>query len=57
MIGQTRHAALPTLGYTHLQPAQATTLGKRAALWIQDFAFNLQELDELEHRVDPLAGR
>ncbi len=43
--------AQPILGLTHLQPAQATTLGKRATLWIQDFAFNLQELDELERRL------
>src|SRR6185436_3581701 len=43
--------AQPILGLTHLQPAQATTLGKRATLWIQDFAGNLQELDELERRL------
>lgn len=43
--------AQPTLGLTHLQPAQATTLGKRATLWIQDFAFNLGELDEVERRL------
>ncbi len=43
--------ALPVLGLTHLQPAQATTLGKRATLWIQDFAFNLAELDEVERRI------
>src|SRR6185436_21042013 len=43
--------ALPVLGLTHLQPAQATSLGKRATLWIQDLATNLQELDELERRL------
>jgi adenylosuccinate lyase len=43
--------ALPILGLTHLQPAQATTLGKRATLWLQDFVFNLQELDEVERRI------
>jgi adenylosuccinate lyase len=43
--------SLPILGLTHLQPAQATTLGKRATLWLQDFVFNLQELDELERRL------
>ncbi len=43
--------ALPVLGLTHLQPAQATTLGKRATLWLQDFAFNLGELDEVEARL------
>jgi len=43
--------AQPTLGLTHLQPAQATTIGKRATLWIQDFAFNLRELDEVEARI------
>lgn len=45
------HRALPVLGLTHLQPAQATTLGKRATLWLQDFLFNLQELDEVERRL------
>lgn len=39
--------ALPMLGLTHLQPAQATTLGKRAALWAQDFAANLEEVEGL----------
>jgi len=43
--------ALPVLGLTHLQPAQATTLGKRATLWIQDFLFNLRELDEVDARI------
>ena len=37
--------AVPTLGYTHFQPAQATTLGKRATLWIQDLTLDVEELD------------
>ena len=39
------HAALPTLAYTHFQPAQPTTVGKRATLWIQDFLLDLEEID------------
>lgn len=39
------HRALPTLGYTHFQPAQPTTVGKRATLWIQDLLLDVEELD------------
>lgn len=43
------HADLPTLGWTHLQPAQLTTVGKRASLWLFDFIADLERLAEL-HR-------
>jgi adenylosuccinate lyase len=39
------HRDLPTLGFTHFQPAQPTTVGKRATLWIQDLLLDLEELD------------
>jgi adenylosuccinate lyase len=39
------HADLPTLAYTHFQPAQPTTVGKRTTMWIQDFLLDLEELD------------
>jgi adenylosuccinate lyase len=39
------HRELPTLAYTHFQPAQPTTVGKRATLWIQDLMLDVEELD------------
>jgi adenylosuccinate lyase len=45
---------LPTLGFTHFQPAQLTTVGKRASLWCYDFVLDLHEI---EHRLATLRFR
>ena len=50
----TRYRKLPTLGFTHYQPAQPTTVGKRATLWANDLAMALQEV---EHRLAVLGFR
>jgi adenylosuccinate lyase len=47
-----RYRALPALAYTHLQPAQLTTVGKRAALWLNEF---YMDFEEVEHRIEGLA--
>ncbi len=49
-----RYCDLETLGFTHFQPAQMTTVGKRACLWCYDLVLDLHEL---EHRLDTLRFR
>lgn len=49
-----KYRDLPCLGYTHLQPAQPTTVGKRATLWAYDLALDLAEV---EHRIASLRAR
>ena len=49
-----KHRSLATLGFTHYQPAQLTTVGKRATLWCYEFVMDLQEV---EHRLATLPFR
>lgn len=45
-----KYRTLPTLAFTHFQPAQPTTVGKRASLWLQELVMDLEDLDHtLEH--------
>ena len=46
-----KYKAMPALAYTHLQPAQLTTVGKRATLWINEL---LMDLEDLEYRISTL---
>ncbi|NLM78683.1 MAG: adenylosuccinate lyase, partial [Ruminococcaceae bacterium] len=50
-----RYRALPTLGFTHFQPAQPVTVGKRATLWLQDLPMDLDDLDHVLCSI-PLLG-
>ena len=49
-----KYRTLPALGFTHFQPAQLTTVGKRASLWCYEFVMDVQEI---EHRLDTLPFR
>lgn len=49
-----RYRDLPTLGYTHYQPAQITTVGKRATLWMQDL---LMDLQNIRYTIDSMQFR
>lgn len=46
-----KYKSLPTLGFTHFQPAQLVTVGKRATLWINEL---LMDLEEVDHRISTL---
>lgn len=46
-----KYKSTPTLGYTHFQPAQLTTIGKRACLWIQDLVMDLESIHRLRDNI------
>ncbi len=48
---------LPTLAFTHFQPAQPTTVGKRATLWIQEFMMDLEDLDYVKSTLKLLGSK
>jgi adenylosuccinate lyase len=50
-----KYKDMPALGFTHYQPAQLTTVGKRCSLWIQDFVLDFHEIDRLINSL-PMRG-
>jgi adenylosuccinate lyase len=52
-----KHKSLPTLAYTHFQPAQPTTLGKRATLWLQDLVSDMEALEFALSQIKMLGCR
>ena len=51
------YKALPTLAFTHFQPAQPTTLGKRATLWINEFMMDLEDLEYVQSTLKLLGSK
>ncbi len=51
------YKSMPALAYTHLQPAQLTTVGKRATLWMYDLLLDLQDLDYVEKSLVLLGSK
>lgn len=52
-----KYKDLPTLGFTHFQPAQPTTVGKRATLWLQEFVMDLEDLDYVKESLKLLGSK
>jgi adenylosuccinate lyase len=52
-----RYKALPTLAFTHFQPAQPTTVGKRASLWLQEFCIDLEDLEYITDSLKLLGSK
>ena len=52
-----KYKDLPTMGFTHFQPAQLTTVGKRACIWIQDLMMDLDEIDDVLRAIKPLGSK
>ncbi len=52
-----KYKAQPTLAFTHFQPAQPTSVGKRAALWMQEFCLDLEDLDHVLSNMKLLGSK
>ncbi len=52
-----RYKDMPTLGFTHFQPAQLTTVGKRASMWLQDFYLDYQDVERLIETLPFLSAK